>query len=266
MSILEQRLNFFWMNNNMASSNMIYSNNTSLSLEIIKNFISKIFSDSTNLPLNNNIDFFLVDIDNQKQKTNTITIDQIREAENFLSKKPVISDYKFLIVNNAQLLNNNAANACLKILEEAKLYNYIFLISNKNMIATIESRCRIIRDFYFSNFTNNDFLERISALILNAKLEDFLKFHDEIVSDHILWNEYIFCILEILILVIKSLNGCLVYENLLIQKIKSSSNLVDVISLYEKLSKLFINAEEFDLDKKQISILIWFFFDKIVFS
>ena len=82
-----------------------------------------------------------------KQEKNDITIDMIRKANEFFSQTPLEVKYKFVIIDNAEDLNRNAANALLKILEEPTKNTHIFLISHapSRLLPTIRSRCRIIK-------------------------------------------------------------------------------------------------------------------------
>lgn len=73
-----------------------------------------------------------------------ITIDQIRGAVEFLHMTPGESFWRVLIVDSADELNSNAANALLKILEEPRPRTVIILISHApgRLLPTIRSRCR----------------------------------------------------------------------------------------------------------------------------
>jgi DNA polymerase III delta prime subunit len=77
---------------------------------------------------------------------NGIKIEQIRELAYKLSLKPYQAKYKVALIDNADQMTIEAANALLKVLEEPKAYNFIFLItSNANRLPkTILSRCQKI--------------------------------------------------------------------------------------------------------------------------
>lgn len=81
----------------------------------------------------------------------SIKIADIRKLHKWISLKPYDSEYKLAIINNAELLTIESANALLKILEETPSQSIIILTTyNKSkIIATIISRCRII------NFSSN---------------------------------------------------------------------------------------------------------------
>lgn len=73
-----------------------------------------------------------------------ITIDEVRGAIEFLHMTPGESDWRVLVVDAADELNRNAANALLKILEEPRPRTVILLISHApgRLLPTIRSRCR----------------------------------------------------------------------------------------------------------------------------
>ena len=74
----------------------------------------------------------------------SITIDQIRSLVTKLTLKPQFERYRVVIVNPADLMNNAAANAFLKCLEEPTGRTVIILITDKpaQLPATIVSRCQ----------------------------------------------------------------------------------------------------------------------------
>ncbi|MBX4186657.1 MAG: DNA polymerase III subunit [Candidatus Doudnabacteria bacterium] len=75
-----------------------------------------------------------------------IKIEQIRDLAYKLSLKPYQAKYKVAIIDAADTMSTQAANALLKTLEEPKDYTYIFLItSNPNRLPkTILSRSQKI--------------------------------------------------------------------------------------------------------------------------
>ncbi len=73
-----------------------------------------------------------------------ITVDQARRLPEFFSKAPAIAPYRVAIIDAADDLNPNAANAVLKTLEEPSGRGVILLISHApgRLLPTIRSRCR----------------------------------------------------------------------------------------------------------------------------
>lgn len=77
----------------------------------------------------------------------TISIERIREATFKLSLKPMVGDYKVLIVDNAHCMTREAQNSFLKTLEEPKGNTVIFLITHfpSQILPTIHSRAQRIK-------------------------------------------------------------------------------------------------------------------------
>jgi DNA polymerase III subunit delta' len=73
-----------------------------------------------------------------------ITIGQIRSLVTRLTLKPQFESYRVVIVSSADLMNNAAANAFLKCLEEPSERTVILLITDRpaHLPATIVSRCQ----------------------------------------------------------------------------------------------------------------------------
>lgn len=77
----------------------------------------------------------------------TLKIEQIRNLQAKIIEKPIISNKKVYIIDDAECMSEEAQNCLLKTLEEPPEYAMIILISsNENRILqTIKSRCVIIR-------------------------------------------------------------------------------------------------------------------------
>lgn len=89
-----------------------------------------------------------------KPKSNAlIRINQIRNIRTFLSMKSIDSDKKFILIEDAHLLNEASSNCLLKTLEEPANGLFILLTSKFNLLLeTITSRCQRIR---FKPLTTN---------------------------------------------------------------------------------------------------------------
>lgn len=90
---------------------------------------------------NNNPDFLYIEPDG-----NNIKIEQIRYLQRKIQEKPIISNRKVYIINDADKMTTEAQNCLLKTLEEPPEYSTIILIgTNQNLfLNTIKSRCMII--------------------------------------------------------------------------------------------------------------------------
>ena len=75
-----------------------------------------------------------------------IHIEDIRGLKSFISFKPYSSEYKLAVIDNAETLTLEAANAMLKILEEPPKRSVLILISSKPKLLprTILSRCETV--------------------------------------------------------------------------------------------------------------------------
>jgi DNA polymerase-3 subunit delta' len=94
----------------------------------------------------------------------SIKIEQIRKITEKVIEKPIISDRKVYIINDADKMTPEAQNCLLKTLEEPPEYVTIILISsNENIILnTIKSRCMSIK---FKNISDED-LSKFATEIL----------------------------------------------------------------------------------------------------
>lgn len=76
-----------------------------------------------------------------------IYIEDIRDLKSYLSLKPYFGPYRFVVINNADRLVPEAANAFLKMLEEPSPFTIIVLISSKPklILPTVLSRCEKVQ-------------------------------------------------------------------------------------------------------------------------
>jgi DNA polymerase-3 subunit delta' len=72
----------------------------------------------------------------------SIGIDQVRDIKYFLSKQPAASFYRTVIIDNAEVLTDQAQNALLKISEEPPPHGLIILIvaNPESLLPTLRSR------------------------------------------------------------------------------------------------------------------------------
>jgi len=76
-----------------------------------------------------------------------IPVDEARGLPEFFAKSPASASYRVAIIDSADDLNANAANAVLKTLEEPPERGVVFLVSHApgGLLPTIRSRCRRLR-------------------------------------------------------------------------------------------------------------------------
>lgn len=81
-----------------------------------------------------------------KEDKFSIDIESIRELKSFMYLKPHSSEYKMAVIENAEAISIEAANAMLKILEEPPKRSVLILISSKHKLlpGTILSRCETV--------------------------------------------------------------------------------------------------------------------------
>lgn len=105
----------------------------------------------------NNPDFVMLQPDG-----NSIKIAQIREMQENVYKKPIVSDKKVLIIDDSDKMTEEAQNSLLKTLEEPPEYTIIILVtSNENkLLNTIKSRCLKIG---FNNINKTELMQYISS-------------------------------------------------------------------------------------------------------
>ncbi len=77
------------------------------------------------------------------KKSSVIKIDEVREVNDFLAKSAALGGYRVVIIDSIDDLNQNSANAILKILEEPPKKTVLILISHNpnSLLPTIKSRC-----------------------------------------------------------------------------------------------------------------------------
>lgn len=99
---------------------------------------------------NNNPDFYMIEPEDKN-----IKIEQIRYIQKKVQEKPIISDRKIYIIDNADTMTQEAQNCLLKTLEEPPEFVIIILIGkNENaFLSTIRSRCMIM---HFQNIENSE--------------------------------------------------------------------------------------------------------------
>jgi len=103
--------------------------------------------------------FYLVENLADKQ---SISIKQVKDMINYLSKTSYEKKIKFILIDNAEYLNLHSVNALLKIIEEPNLNTYVIVIHNSSikLVETLKSRCIEFKVF-FSNQEKQKILEKL---------------------------------------------------------------------------------------------------------
>lgn len=244
------------------SSWIIESNNILETLKNIEEFIKYYFFKG-DVDLKNHPDYYFI----AKEASNTVNtknilVEQIRKLQEFLSKTSIISGYKIAIIYEADLMNVNAANSCLKILEEPSKNSYIFLITTRaaSLLPTITSRCfRInLRDTY--PFKVESYLKFISPIADHKNLNSYLTFIDQFSSKNKgLWLDFIDSILYLINRITKKALGINIdlmpLENQIFNNIsvKSHSQLLDK---FTNIKGLIHDTIDYDLELKTSCVLV----------
>ena len=78
------------------------------------------------------------------KETREIVVGHVRRAIDFLSMTPAEGGWRVVIVDQAEMMNANAANALLKILEEPHARSLLILVTQAagRLLPTLRSRCR----------------------------------------------------------------------------------------------------------------------------
>ena len=119
-------------------------------------FAKKILCLQFGQEIENHPDFICLEPDG-----NNIKIEQIRNLQKKIQEKPIISNKKIYIIDNAETMTTEAQNCLLKTLEEPPEFATIILIgSNENaFLPTIKSRCMILHFQPIENDKIKSFLE-----------------------------------------------------------------------------------------------------------
>lgn len=99
---------------------------------------------------NNNPDFIQIKPDGK-----VIKIEQIRQMQEKILEKPIVSDKKVYIIDDADLMTKEAQNCLLKTLEEPPKFAVIILVlsNDSKILNTIKSRCMRI---FFEKLKNEE--------------------------------------------------------------------------------------------------------------
>ena len=231
----------------------------------LENFqINKLNNSFNKVKSNLHPNFFLIEMDEEKK---SIEIEKIRKLITYSQKQSFDNKIRFVLINNIEFLNLNAANALLKILEEPNDNLFFILIhdDSKKILDTIKSRCiifkkafdlnktisianEVIKDDIY-NYLNNDFIDNYSTVgelvhlfhfsnenKINLK-EISLKNFIQILIDDKNFNKN----KELLVLIFDLLEKHF-------YKIFLNTKNIDIYKLYKKFSKKKYITDKYNLD------------------
>ena len=104
-------------------------------------------------------------VEKDKKFKTVITVEEIRRVSRFLSLTAPDGGYRIVLVDPADDMNNSAANALLKNLEEPPPRTLFILVAQSlgRILPTIRSRCQIVRFQPLASATLLSLLEKLNA-------------------------------------------------------------------------------------------------------
>lgn len=105
------------------------------------------------------------------KKKKEISADQIRQVREKIYNSSWLNGYKVVVLDEAELLNEESANAFLKILEEPPAKSIIFILTQDDnlLLPTIRSRCQCLELSAVSDVEIVEFLKSLNCNDSQAK-------------------------------------------------------------------------------------------------
>ena len=222
----------------------------------------------------NNPDFLCIEPDG-----NSIKIEQIRNLQKEIQEKPIISNKKVYIIDDADLMTKEAQNCLLKTLEEPPEFAVIILIgSNENaFLPTIKSRCMILHFNRLSDSEIKSYLQKQynelnvtqsmldiaggsigRAINLKDKQEDYSKV-EEIINN--LDKKDLIDIVQASEILYKSkenINDILDYINIILLKMAKENYLyTNCIKIVENTKKRLAQNANYDMSIDDMLFKMW---------
>lgn len=180
-----------------------------------------------------------------------IKVDTIRKMTGEIILMPTKSKRKVFIIDDAELMNEQAQNALLKILEEPPKYATIILItSNKDkLLNTIKSR---VMEIQFNALSNDE----IKKILAGDVHEEALKFANGSVSKALDFNNDMFLMANSIATVMKTKNFLVINRKM--EELKNDKKYKSMISdVLEKVMFIFYSElkENVEFDVNMISYI-----------
>ncbi len=264
MQELQITLDRLWKNGKLPQSSVIKSHKYRESEFELMNFIQNITKSHCNVSAENNTDICVIKIleskngDSQKY----ISVEQIRNLQSHFSSTGGLSPYKFALIVGAELMNLNASNCLLKILEDTPEHGYIFLITShyNKLIPTIKSRCVNIYDNVFGDINRNHDYKSSVYRILNpeVRFEDKANDINLLVTDKTINIKNSIQIISDVIYEISTLTNVSNPDYQALYEYVERKNIYknDLYNYYTEAKKLLLATEESFLDLRQIMMIL----------
>lgn len=223
--------------------------------------------------------------DEEKQglkKSSIIKVDDVRQINEFMSKKSANDGYRVVIVDCVDDLNTAGANAILKILEEPPKKSIIILISNNpnKLLPTILSRCAKLPLKPLDDNVLASLIRRYRPDVAENKISGIVSLSSGSIARAIRYIDYdALSVYDKICKIVYakdkfSTNDLLnfatdinkdeeVYDltkelilKFISENIKKSDNIEQLYECFEYALKVFIESEQLNLDKKQIIVNI----------
>lgn len=211
------------------------------------------------------------------KKSANIKVDEVRTINEFLSKRSSNDGWRVVLIDSIDEMNNNGANAILKILEEPPSKTLMLLISHNpnKLLPTIKSRCAKLN---LKPLTDNNLASLIRRYrpetseqdiktitqIAGGSIGKALSYIDHeahkkyAVLQKIIYAKEKFTISDLL-----SFADTTDYDlgkelilKFISENIKDSANVADLAEAWDKAVKMFNETEKLNMDKRQVLINI----------
>lgn len=126
--------------------------------------------DETKLDTHPDFYYLSRQIDEKTEKLKKeISIAQARNIKERLGSRSWFGNYQAVIIDEAELLNEESGNALLKILEDPTVKRVFFLLTSdeSKLLATIRSRCQVV---YFGLVSDNEIAQGLMGMGYDKKI------------------------------------------------------------------------------------------------
>ena len=206
-------------------------------------------------------------------KKKMIEIDQIRQMISYSNKSSFNNKERIILIDKVELLNKNALNSLLKIVEEPNSNTYFILIldSNNTILETLKSRClkfnlfltfkksleitnKIIKDDVVK-IINSNLLHHYSTPGHYIELIKFSKLNDVDLKKTDLKSFLLYLIENSYYKKDNFINDCIYqYIQFYLLKLINRDNSKNINKIYKKFIEKISNMQKYNLDQESFFI------------